>query len=334
MPHVSRRLSNSAPTGPPGRPTRSSLLLPAFRNFGLTVAVPVVRLWFAIRRAVGWRQATGRQRLTITLGAICALSVVTGGALAVAGIGKPGSFAPPQTAATNRALAAAWVVQQVSPAVTVSCDPAMCRQLRENGFPAARLKTLSSARSSLGSGLVVSTPVLRDQFGTSLAAALAPLAIAGFGSGAARVDVRVTAPDGPAAFKSQLAAEHAYLVSAGAQLLGDQNIQVSPAARAVLRTGGADPRLLAMLSVLAAGMPVRLTAFEDPPPEGSAPTSVPLRGAEIGASSPAGISAVLAFLQAQQGVYRPAAVAVVRSSGGQSLVTIRSDAPGPMDGAS
>jgi hypothetical protein len=309
------------------RPLR---LPPALRNLGLAVAVPVVRLWFAIRRAVGWGQASRRQRFTVTLGAICALSIVTGGALAVAGIGKPGPFAPSQTASTNRALAAAWIIQQVSPGVTVSCDPVMCRQLREDGFPAARLRTLTAAvRSPLGPGLVVSTPALRDQFGTSLAAAVAPLAIAGFGSGAEQVAVRVTAPDGAAAFKSQLAAEHAFLVSAGAQLLRDQNIQAAPAARAVLLAGGADSRLLATLSVLAAGMPVRLTAFEDPPPEAS--SAVPLRGAEIGASSPAGIAAVLAFLHAQQGAYRPAAVAVARNASGQSLVTVRFDAPGLMD---
>jgi hypothetical protein len=308
---------------------RSPRLPPVLRNLGLAVAAPMVRLWFGLRRAVGWGQASRRQRFTITLGAICALSIVTGGALAVAGIGKPGPFAPTQTVATNRALAAAWIVQQVSPGVTVSCDPAMSRQLREDGFPAARLKTLPpAARSPLGSGLVVSTPAVRDQFGTSLAAAVAPLVIAGFGSGAARVDIRVTAPDGAATFKSQLAAEHAFLVSAGVQLLRDQNIQVSPAARAVLLTGGADSRLLATLSVLAAGMPVRLTAFDDPSPEAS--SAVPLRGAEIGASSPAGISAVLAFLHAQQGTYRPAAVAVARGASGQSVVTVRFDASGLM----
>jgi hypothetical protein len=291
----------------------------------------VVRLWSGLRNAIGWHQASRRQRFTIALGGLCALSFVTGGALAAAGVGTPGPFAP-QTAAANRSLAAAWIVQQVSPDEMVACDLVMCHQLQASGFPAARLKPLPSAASNpLGSGLVVATPAVRGQFGSRLATADAPLVLAGFGSGPDRVEVRVVAPDGAAAFKSQLAAEHAYLVSAGAQLLGDQNIQVSPAARAVLRTGGADPRLLAMLSVLAAGMPVRLTAFEDSPPEASAPTSVPLRGAEIGASSPAGISAVLAFLQAQQGVYRPAAVAVVRSSGGQSLVSIRFDAPGPMD---
>ena len=56
-----------------------------------------------------------------------------------------------------------------------------------------------------------------------------------------------------------------------------------------------------------------------------------LRGAEIGAASTAGLSAMLAFLHAQQAPYLPAAVAVARSASGQSLVTVRYDAPGLMD---
>ncbi len=272
----------------------------AARRLQLTMAVLVTRPWFGLRRAVGWGQASRRQRWTVTLGALCALSIVIGGALAAAGAGQPGPFAPPQPGAANRAQAAAWIAQQVSPGVTVSCDPAMCRQLRETSIPATQLRTLPPAAGRpLGSGLVVSTPALRHQFGTSLATAFAPLVIAGFGSGADRVEVRMTAPDGAAAFNARLTAEHAFLVSAGAQLLRDQNIQVAPAARAVLLAGGADSRLLATLSVLAAGMPVRLLAFDAPQPEAS--PAVPLRGAEIGASSPAGISAVLAFLHAQQG---------------------------------
>jgi hypothetical protein len=112
-------------------------------------------------------------------------------------------------------------------------------------------------------------------------------------------------------------------------LLRNQNIQVSPAARAVLLTGGADSRLLATVSVLAAEMPVRLVLFDDPPP-GATP-AVPLRGAEIGARSPAGLSAVLAFLHAQRGTYRPAAVSVVSGASGQPVVTVRFDAPGVLD---
>lgn len=81
---------------------------------------------------------------------------------------------------------------------------------------------------------MVSTPVLRDQYGTSLAAAVAPLAVAGFGSRAARVDVRVTAPGG-AAFKSQLAAEHAFLTSSG-------TLSQAAAGGAQTRFGGTAPR--------------------------------------------------------------------------------------------
>jgi hypothetical protein len=303
------------------RPLR---LPPAVRDLSLSVAVPVVRLWFGIRRAihraVDWQQASRRQRFTIALGALCALSIVTGGALAAAGVGQPGPFAAAPAASVNRALAATWVEQQVSPAVTVSCDPAMCHQLRANGFPAVRLKPLPASPGSLGSGLVVATPEVRQQFGTALAAADAPLVIAGFGSGAGRVDVRVIAANGAAAFRSQLAGEHAALVTAGGQLLRDRNIQVGPAARTVLRHGGADPRLLATLSVLATGMPIRLVAFGDLPPGASG--AVPLRSAQIGATSATGVSAILAFLHAQQGTYRPARVTVARTTAGQSLVTV------------
>jgi hypothetical protein len=284
------------------------------RDLRLAVTVPAVRLWFALRRTVGWPQASRKQRFTVSLGALCALSIVTGGALAAAGVGKAGPFAPTPAASANRGLAAAWIVQQVSPGVTVSCDPAMCGQLRADGFPAARLKPLAaSARGPLSSGLIVSTPAVRDQFGASLAAAYAPLVIAGFGSGAGRVDVRVVAPDGAAAFKAQLAAEHASLVSAGRQLLQDQSIQASPAARSVLLSGRVDSRLFATLSVLAGQLPLQLTSFGDLPPGASA-----------------AVPPILAFLHAQQGAYRPAMVSVTRSASGQSLVTVRFDAPGLM----
>ena len=72
---------------------------PAFA-VSLWFGIFVVRPWYAIRRALGWRQATRRQRFTVVLGGLCALSVVAGAA--------------------------------------VSCDPAMCRQVRQGGFPAAR----------------------------------------------------------------------------------------------------------------------------------------------------------------------------------------------------
>jgi hypothetical protein len=60
---------------------------PAFA-VSLWFGIFVVRPWYAIRRALGWRQATRRQRFTVVLGGLCALSVVAGAAVAAARRGK------------------------------------------------------------------------------------------------------------------------------------------------------------------------------------------------------------------------------------------------------
>jgi hypothetical protein len=235
--------------------------------------------------------------------------------------------APALAAAASRSQAAAWVAQQVSPDVAVSCDPGMCRQLQLDGFPVARLKPLPrSARVPLGSGVVVATPAIRSQVGPRLAAVYAPQVIASFGSGAARVDVRTITPPGGAAFAAKLAAEQAVLASAGRQLLGNKNIQASPSARSALRAGQVDARLLAILSLLSAQSPVRLVGFTGAP--GAGP-GVPLRGAEIGVTSPTARAAVVALLDAQQSPYRPAVAAV--ADGSRSVVALWFDAPASLD---
>ncbi len=270
----------------------------------------------------------------VALAALAGLSFVTGVTLAFTAAGQPDLLAPgttpSQAAAADRAHAATWITQQVDPDVSVSCDPQMCGQLRKAGFPAAKLTIVPpTADGRLDSDVVVATPALRNQFGARLAAGYAPLVIASFGSGADRVDIRVVAPDGAAAFSSQLAAERARLISAGNQLLANRNIQASPAARAALAAGQVDPRLLVTLSALAAEMPIRLVAFDDLPPGTSA--AVQRLGADIGAASPAGLSVLLAFWHAQQAPYRPAVAAMGRGASGQSLVTVRFDAPSPED---
>ena len=302
---------------------------------GVPVPMPTVRRWSAIRGAAGWRRASPRQRFQVVLSVLCAMSFLAGLTFAVAGVGQPGSLTPgprlsPTRAGTaSRAQAAAWIAQQLSPNVTVLCDPEMCGQVQKSGFPATRLTALRrTPGGSLGSGVVVSTPALRNQLGARLATVYAPLVIASFGSGAERVDVRAVAPDGAAAFRSQLASEHTSRISAGSQLVRNKNIQASPAARAALQAGQVDPRLFATLSVLASQMPIRLAAFDDPPPGAS--SAVPLRGAEIGAASPVALSAILAFLHAQHAPYLPAVAAITRSASGQSLVTVRFDALGLM----
>jgi hypothetical protein len=301
-----------------------------------TVASTTVRLWLDRHRRP---PAVRRRRLVLVLSALLAVALGAGVTLAATGRGPGNAASRPsgpaqspnalQAAAAARHQAAAWIGQQVASSVLVGCDPEMCNELQSSGFPAGQLDELQpSAPDPLGSVLVVATPVIRNQFGTRLASVYAPLVIASFGSGADRVDVRYVAPDGTASFQSQLAAEWKDRVAAGEQLLANKRIQASAAARQALLAGQVDPRLLVTLSTLAHQMPLRLVSFDDPSPGVS--SDVPLRGAELGTAATAGLSAMVTFLNAQQSQYKPAVASITQVANGQSVVTVRYDAPGPM----
>jgi len=302
----------------------------------LAVASTTVRLWLERHH----RYPVGRRRrLVLVLSALVAMALGAGVTLAFTQRGPEQAVSPPghsgpasnalQVAAADRHQAAVWIAQQVASSVVVACDPEMCNELQNSGFPAGQLMELQpSAPDPLGSLLVVATPVIRNQFGTRLASVYAPLVIASFGSGAERVDVRYVAPDGTAAFESQLAADQKARIAAGEQLLTNKHVQASAAARQALMAGQVDPRLLVTLSALAHQMPLQLVAFVDPSPGVS--SAVPLRGAEIGADTSAGLSAMVTFLSAQQSPYAPAVARITQVAKGQSVVTVRYDAPGPM----
>ena len=302
----------------------------------LAVASTTVRLWLERHH----RYPVGRRRrLVFVLSALVAMALGAGVTLAFTQRGPEQAASPPgnsgpasnalQVAAADRHQAAAWIAQQVASSVVVACDPEMCNELQQSGFPAGQLMELQpSAPDPLGSLLVVATPVIRNQFGTRLASVYAPQVIASFGSGAERVDVRYVAPDGTATFESQLAADQKSRIVAGEQLLTNKHVQASAAARQALMAGQVDPRLLITLSALAHQMPLHLVAFDDPSPGVS--SDVPLRGAEIGAAASAGLSAMVAFLRAQQSQYAPAVASITQVAKGPSVVTVRYDAPGPM----
>ena len=281
-----------------------------------------------------------RRRLVFVLSALVAMALGAGVTLAftqrgpVPAASKPTSSLAPganalQAAAADRHQAAVWIVQQVASSVLVGCDPEMCNELQQAGLPAGQLWNCSRRPPTrLGWLLVVATPVIRNQFGTRLASVYAPLVIASFGSGADRVDVRYVPPGGTAAFESQLAADLKSRISAGEQLLTNKHVQASVAARKALLAGQVDPRLLITLSALADRSSLDLVAFDDPSPGVS--SDVPLRGAEIGAAASAGLPAMVAFLSAQQSQYAPAVARITQGANGQSVVTVRYDAPGPM----
>ena len=97
------------------------------------------------------------------------------------GTGRPPSAAAAgQEAATRheaavRGQAAAWVAQQVSPGVAVSCDQLMCAALEAHGLPSRDLLVLGPlSRDPRSSAVVVETGAVRALFGTSLDRAWAP----------------------------------------------------------------------------------------------------------------------------------------------------------------
>jgi hypothetical protein len=238
-----------------------------------------------------------------------------------------GTPAALQVAQANRNQAAAWIAQQILPSVLIGCDPLMCQALEAASVSASRLSVVQpSAPDPLGVEVIVATPALRSQFGPRLVTVYAPLVLASFGAGAQRIDIRYLAPGGSAAFEASLASATHARIQAGQQLLGNKRVQASAQARSALLAGNVDPRLLITLGLLVHEMPVRLVLFSDPSPGAS--SAVPLRGAEIGASTPAGLSAMLAFL-AQQTTYQPSQYHEARIASGQ-VVTVQYDAPGPL----
>jgi len=328
----------------PGQPEppSSGQRQPAEPSWGAVLAT-TVRLW--LRRRLSWmrRSRPGRPRrlVMIVAGLVAAALLAGAAAMMLSGRDGPGPGQPGAgsnalaAAAAARQRAAAWVAGQASPVAIVACDPAMCAALEAHGVPAGRLLTLTPARSDpLGSDLVVATAAVRSQFGARLAGVYAPVTLASFGSGTARIDVRVVAPDGSAAYWAALAADVRARASAGAQLLRNRSIHVSAAARSALADGDVDPRLLVTLAALAHLRPLDITGFGRPGPGASA--GVPLRSAEITGAAPPGSRArvslrrLMVVLHGQRAPYVPSSVEIVRIPPGGAVLRIAYPAPSPL----
>ena len=241
-----------------------------------------------------------------------------------------------EDAAAVRTQAAAWVARQVSRDAIVACDPGMCSALLAQGVMSGNLLELgASTPDPLGSDVVVATPAVRSQFGGRLASVYAPGILATFGSGGLRIDVRAIAPDGAAAYQAAVASDLAARRDAGRQLLGNPHLRVSAAARAALRAGQVDPRLLTTLATLAATTlattgPVEVSAFGDSGP-GASP-GMPLRSAQLTVPSRADLGrlrGVVAFVRAQRPPYLPAQALITTGAGGSPALSIGFSAPSP-----
>ena len=297
----------------------SALIVAAVLFCGGAVTVALARSTIAGKGAAGTAQPTG-----------------TGQAgTGAANGGQPAGDAAIAAAAAARTAAAAWMARQVAPAAIVACDPQMCAVLQSKGIAAGRLLVLGAGNAGpLGSDVIVSTAAVRGEFGRRLTGVYAPLALAAFGSGSALVAVRVVAADGSAAYLRSLQADATARRAAGALLLRNPHVLVSPAGRRELAAGQVDTRLLSAIGALATPYHVNITGF-GAPAAGASP-GVPLRSADV-SPAPAGreagaatLTSVKRFLLAQQAPFRPADVTIVRLAGGQAVLHVEFTAPSPL----
>jgi serine/threonine protein kinase len=240
---------------------------------------------------------------------------------------------PAETAARKHAVT--WILQQVSRAAIVSCDPQVCADLVSAGFPSANVWPLGpTSNDPLGSALVVATAPIRAQYGSRLASVYAPATIASFGSGAARIDILLAYPGGAAAYDADRQTALRDRKTAGAQLLANSHIAASATARAQLLSGDVDPRLPQLLALMAGNHPVRIVDFVNQSPGGgpaSLRRSVDLATADSAAHlTPAPYPGWMrALIDAQRAEYLPAVRQVTLHSG-QTVLRIGYGAPSPL----
>ncbi len=104
---------------------------------------------------------------------------------------RPGASPPLNTEAAVRNQAVSWIMHQVSRAAVVGCDAQVRADLVSRGFPAANLLIIGpQSNDPLGANLMVSTAAVRAQFHDRLAV-WAPAIIAAFGSGNAKIEIRL-----------------------------------------------------------------------------------------------------------------------------------------------
>ena len=292
------------------------------------------------------RRTIGHVRRHWRAAALLASILLIGGAGGLALIlSRPGPL-PEQSAGGNavgsqeltaeaaaRTRAIAWILQQVSRATVVSCDPQVCADLAQRGFP--NLETLGPGSTDpLGSTLVVATAAVRAQFGGRLASVYAPAVIASFGSGNAKIEIRWAYPGGTSAYYAALEPDLDARKTQDAQLLTNSHLTVSATARAQLVSGDVDPRLPVLLAAMTVH-PVRIVDFGDQS-SGSGPASLP-RSMDLAThvsaahlAAPAYISWMQALVNAQWAEYLPASSKLVTLPAGQTVLRIEFDAPSPL----
>jgi len=184
---------------------------------------------------------------------------------------------------------------------------------------------------------VVSTAAVRAQLRDRLATVWAPAIIAAFGSGNAKIEIRLEYPGGA---KSYNAVQGKYLRARRLrddQLLINTSVKLSPVARAQLRSGNIDPRLPELIAIMVHYHPVQIVGFGGRSP-GGGPASL-LRSMDLATANPpahltssAYISWMRSFASQQRSQYH-SALNQVTLPGGQAVLQIGFGAPSPLNPA-
>jgi hypothetical protein len=169
--------------------------------------------------------------------------------------------------------------------------------------------------------------------------------IARFGAGSARIEVRIVAVNGAAAYNSALRADLIARRSAGAALLANRRISASAVAARQLAAGRVDARLLMTLAGLAVIRPVEIVSFSGAGPGSSAgmpllaaeitagftrPSRTPVASGRIRSDTDGSLAGLATFLHAQQPPLLAASLREIRLPGGLMIVRIAFTAPAPL----
>ena len=284
-----------------------------------------------------------RRRAVTALGSVLLVAGLGGMAFALAGHGTPPARptggrhpgpTPPNPEAVARTQAITWIMHQVSPAAVVACDAQVCTDLHSRGMPYANLLTLGpQSNDPLGATLVVDTAAIRAQFRDRLHV-WTPAIIAAFGSGNARIEIRLEFPGGAKSYREDQPKYARARKLADAQLLTNSSIKLSAAATAQLRSGEIDPRLPELIALMVHYHPLQIVDFGGQSP-GGGPASL-LRSLDLATADPPAhltpstyISWMRSFIRAQRSKYHPALTLVTIR--GQRMLRIGYGAPSPLN---
>jgi hypothetical protein len=300
-------------------------------------------------RARGLLESGWMTRIVIPATAAAAVVAVVAVVALVATVFQPRGASPRQMTASdtnagqqlramaaNRTRAINWIMHQVSRSAVVACDPQVCADLTSKGFPSANLLTLGpQSNDPLGSTLVVATLAIRMQYGNRLASVYAPAIIASFGSGNARIDIRLVFPGGTTSYNAVQRADLRTRRADDAQLLTNRHIAFSAAARRQLRSGDVDPRLLVLIVAMAHAYPLQIVDFSGQSP-GGGPASL-LRSVDLATADSAAhltparyLKWMQRFLRMQRAQFRPAWNRPGTLPTGQAVLNIGYGAPSPL----